>query len=129
MVALNIRDNVRIWQELNRTADPEMESEANEPTAPQYQFGHIYLGSRQKRCKLGDFKDSQGGDCAFQDLQACFDVYLNEERLRSQRCSDSEPALPAAYLLPSLSHLVSYIVKDISQLELNYPSRSWSAGF
>ena len=70
LVALNIRDNIQIW--LSQNAKTPSDSD-NESKTSAFQFGHIYMGSRQTPVTLKYLKTSFMEDPAFE----AFDVHLN----------------------------------------------------
>ena len=70
LVALDIRENIRIWNELQQ---PEEEDELS-----LFQFGNIYLGSRQPPCSLETLCQSRSDDAAFSGFKPQLTNFVNE---------------------------------------------------
>ncbi|KIP07360.1 hypothetical protein PHLGIDRAFT_71277, partial [Phlebiopsis gigantea 11061_1 CR5-6] len=76
LVALNMRADIDRWLAERQTLDPE---EAQEPKLTMFQFGHVYLGSRQSPCSLSCFEDQHTADAAFQNITTRLTLFVNSE--------------------------------------------------
>lgn len=81
-----IRANIDLWLAHQQAAAEDrgdnLDSD-NEANTPQYQFGNIYLGSRQSPCCLGAIEQRSLTDLAFRDFTARLTGFVNAE-LRSE---------------------------------------------
>ena len=75
LVAVNIRENIQIWLQGNQPL-PEDEKEP----CP-FQFGSLYLGSRQDPCSLGELELVKAGDLAYTDFASRLSTFVNDNLL------------------------------------------------
>lgn len=84
-LAIDTRIEIDSWFKEQDPEDPDEKG----PISPAYQFGHIYLGSRQKPVVIAAIEHRSSEDDAFCDFQAQLTTFVNE-RLR---CGPAEPRL------------------------------------
>ena len=71
-----MRESIQHWEE-KTTAASEDENSPKEPKLSQYQFGHIYLGARQKECTLESVEESNLSDPAFHNIPSRLSNLVN----------------------------------------------------